>query len=37
MWFEAAIALPAKGREKARAALLTATERVNQIAAMKIP
>ncbi|HTM94246.1 MAG TPA: hypothetical protein VL100_00290 [Croceibacterium sp.] len=37
VWFDAVTALPVKGREKARAALLAATERVNQIAAMKIP
>ena len=37
VWFEAAIALPRQGRDNARAALLAATGRVNQIAAMKIP
>jgi D-alanine-D-alanine ligase-like ATP-grasp enzyme len=34
--FEAAIPLPAKGRDEARAALLAATERVNAVAAAKI-
>lgn len=37
VWFEAAIALPDQGRDDMRAALLAAIERVNQIAALKIP